>query len=67
MKKVEEMKNITLNKVVHDKFSYLQDQIEATKQQIGVFKDNLSILGSKCEENNMVAEATMKELESMVF
>ena len=67
VKKVEEMKNITLNKVVHDKFSYLQDQIEATKQQIGVFKDNLSILGSKCEENNMVAETmaetTMKELD----
>ena len=61
------MKNITLNKVVHDKFSYLQDQIEATKQQIEVFKDNMSILGSKCEENNMVAETmaetTMKELE----
>ena len=47
----------------------MQDQIEATKQQNKIFKDNLSILGSKCEQNNMVyiaetmTEIITKELE----
>ena len=40
VKEVEETTNRTLKTVVDDKFSYLQDQTEATKQHIDV----LSIL-----------------------
>jgi archaellum component FlaC len=59
--------NDSLNKVIHNKFSSMQDQIEAIKQHVEVLKSNQSVLESKYEglvrDTAEAMTETAKELE----